>query len=227
MIHNGLNDAAMMKLMDLEKQIADLKEHAGKESTAVIRGLGDIGNFEEAKQWVKNKMHATSGPAVFDKDCYFKGGVFQGMMFIKFGTVTERNAAIERFKSQGFTVGTKSVYAKADLPVEVRSARAFLFGLKDMLEAWEVPKESSWVNVSSGVLEVAGSQVASASVKDDKFVLTWLDPAWKTWDALQQSAELKALVDKAQGALDRSKTTKTNTTGKSKGKGKPAASGPH
>ena len=82
---------------------------------------------------------------------------------------------------------------------------------------WKYPKECVKVDVSEGVMKVAGEDVLKVSVIEDKVMLDWLDTSWTTWDLLQTSHEFKQLVH------DAGEKVKKNRSQNSKGVGK----GPH
>ena len=59
----------------------------------------------------------------------------------------------------------------------------------------------------------AGSPV---SIQTERFAVEWLDSKWKEWQELQESAELKALVETTNKKIDQVSTNER----KGKGKGK-------
>ena len=111
------------------------------------------------------------------------------------------------------------MFAKDDLPIDIRMAENCLFQMKRMLATWGYNKSCVKVDTDTDdkKLIVAGTEIVQASVKDYKLVLKWSDGKWETWEALQSSEELGAIKKEVQSKLDAAKTF-----GLSKGKGKSA-----
>ena len=61
-----------------------------------------------------------------------------------------------------------------------------------------------------------GKAVVRVSVLTERFAIEWLDPKWKEWLELQESAELKALAEIKNEKIDQVSTKEP----KGKGKGK-------
>lgn len=48
---------------------------------------------------------------------------------------------------------------------------------------------------------VGGVPVLHACVKQKELVLNWLDASWEKWDELQESPELRKIIDEAKAKL--------------------------
>ena len=59
-------------------------------------------------------------------------------------------------------------------------------------------------------------EVVRVSIQSDKFKVDWLDPKWAEWEAIQDSVELKALIETANKKIDQASEHEK----KGKGKGK-------
>ena len=109
----------------------------------------------------------------------------------------------------------KATWSMADQPLERRVPETFLFSLKKQLVAWDFSRQQIRVCTDRLTLEVDGTCVVSACVKDKSLILDW-DPAWLAWSDFSQSAELAALKTRAADVLARSTASK-GKKGKSKG----------
>ena len=103
---------------------------------------------------------------------------------------------------------------KHDAPIEERAPLSFLLGLRWQLGEWEYDKKAIKVNEETLTIKYNGQVFAHASVKSDKLVVDWLAEEWKDWKELQESRELKALVETTDKKLAQARA------GKQKGKGK-------
>ena len=63
-------------------------------------------------------------------------------------------------------------------------------------------------------MTVGGVPVLSTSAESGALKLKWTDPSWESWTDLQDSAELRKLVDSANDKIAKAKAAQ------SKGKGK-------
>ena len=68
-------------------------------------------------------------------------------------------------------------------------------------------------------MQISGKDVLSVASDDYKFVLTWVDPSWGTWEELVNDLQFKNLVKEAQDKLSKAQAH----IDKGKGKGGPSA----
>ena len=78
---------------------------------AIMGGLFTLENLECAKQWITNMMWHSHGPSPIEVYCK---GDFNGILFAKFNTRGERDAAIQIFRKAGCYEGGKQVWMKPD-----------------------------------------------------------------------------------------------------------------
>ena len=146
------------------------------------------------------------------EEIYWKGD-WQGMLWIKFGGVAERDQGINILKEKvGF-----GVWVAPDREVGERVVRSFLLGLKRQLVGWGFGGKEVQVELSkvSGMMRVGRKDVLSVIVVGTKLKMTWEDATWGQWEDLMRAEEYKTLVAKAEDTLSRS-----GAGGKAKGKGK-------
>ena len=126
-------------------------------------------------------------------------------------------ASIQGVAKSSAQIGDKHLFAKDDLPLDVRMAENCLFQMKRMLTAWGYNKSCVRVDTEASPkkLSVAGKDIVKATVEDHNLVLKWSDGEWETWEALQASDEFGAIKKQVQEKLDTAKGC-----GLSKGKGK-------
>ena len=113
------------------------------------------------------------------------------------------------------TTGSKRLYAKPDLPLDMRTADSTLFAIKRMLASWGFAKNCIHVDTDASTLSVAGKEIVKITVKEYKLILEWQDGEWESWEALTTSEELTSLTTEKQNKLDKAKVFT-----KDKGKGK-------
>ena len=56
--------------------------------------------------------------------------------------------------------------------------------------------------------------MVQASVDGDEFNVTWMNDAWAKWALLQESQEMKILIQTAKDRLAKSRATKSKGAGK-------------
>ena len=157
-----------------------------------------------------NKLTVLKGPQVVET--YHKGEDFKGLLFAKFATKGDRDVAVRKLRQAKEEVRDRKVWAKPDQPVEKRVPATFFFALKRTLLEWGLNKGTAWVDEDRGTLEVAGKLVVTVSVSETatgtsetakkKLECNWAEE-WKTWKELQNSSELKALLEQADETLNR------------------------
>ena len=77
------------------------------------------------------------------------------------------------------------------------------------------PKAVS-VDENELVLKVAGTDVASANVKDEAIDIIWLNTDWSLWKELQKANELKEMKESANRRLQQASEWKKKGGGKGK-----------
>ena len=151
------------QLAALQKQIDALKTKSSRVSvadrviTAVAGGLASLKSKVEAEKWLKEKLWHLYGPQ--PTEVYVKGD-FKGIAFAKFPTTGERDRAVSVLKAAGAHEGGDPVWAKPDLPLEVRVLKRFLFEAKHVLTSiWGYPNTSVYADPDTGILYV-GNDIA-------------------------------------------------------------------
>ena len=76
----------------------------------------------------------------------YSKGEFKGLICVEFASDTDRDAAIQYVKNSGRTLGTDSVWAKVERPVEERVPLSILGRAKQLFIKWGIPKEKLWVD---------------------------------------------------------------------------------
>ena len=65
-------------------------------------------------------------------------------------------------------------------------------------------------------MKAKGKEVVRVSIRNGKFNVDWMDQGWTEWRELQDSVELKALIEAATSKIEQASAN----AGKGKGKGK-------
>ena len=149
--------------------------HAMRECTAVIGGLSGF----DSKEWT------LWGPQPVD--VYSKGD-FRNLMSVKFETKSERDDAMQLFWNAGLKEGGNDVWAKEDLPIEVRARKSFLLGLKYVLKGWKF--ERIKVDDDFTLLMVGSDQVVEVTCTAVTMTFKWLD-SWSEWKVFMDAPEVK------------------------------------
>ena len=126
------------QMQNLEQQIAKMKleergqavEDIERERAAVIGGLKELANLEKSETWVRDKLWTLWAPMPTEVYCR---GDFKGVVFAKFGSKEDRDAAVKALKKAGLKEHGHEVWAKEDLPIEFRAPKRLLLGLKYLL----------------------------------------------------------------------------------------------
>ena len=144
---------------------------------------------------------------IYDKS---KGQQFNGMVFVKFASVDERNVAIQAFNDSKTSFTDTRKYMNKDLPIQQRTSFSFFLYCKRLLNEWG--SKNVQFDDASGILKVAGVPKIQVGVEDLTWNVAWIDKKWEKWEELKSDVEFKALMQSAQDKL-------TKAT-QSKGKGK-------
>jgi hypothetical protein len=166
---------------------------------------------EEAVTWLTAKLASLSGPVPVHS--YIKSGEFHGILFAQFRNALDRDTAVALLRSAGLTHHGKNIWAKEDLPIETRSPKCFLLGLKRALRAWGFSK----INVDDDFTNLKLGSETGVAVEciDGKLRYKWHEK-WANWKELQESMELREITQQAEDMLSKAQAP---------GKGKGAAKG--
>ena len=216
----------------LETQLAQLRtEHKNTdgdmtsemERTAVVSGLVGLPSKSEATAWLREKLWHTYAPDPVTDGVYCKGD-FNGILFAKFASKSERDAAVKSLKQAGSKVGDKTVWAKPDMPVNLRALRSVAFGGKRVfVEEWGYDKSSIWAEVdeTGANLWHHNDLVLAAKIEDHSLITTYGD-GWEEYLNKDTHPQINNLLQmnrqKVAGAA-------TKSSGKGKSKGKPPGKG--
>ena len=132
---------------------------------------------------------------------------FNGVLIVKFASRPLRDQAVSLLHRS--RLDGKDIWAKEDLPLDIQVRKSFLNSLKYQLGKWSFVYKEFGINEECTEMEAGGSQVLSIEIRNGLLKCTWND-AWAQWAELQDSPELKALLDKASKDL----------AGNGKGRGK-------
>ena len=125
--------------LSVEKQITDLQMQldglcvspkTDKPEPAKVMFVGGLAAFldmQSATTWVTNTLESMRGPSIIST--YIKSEKFQGLLFVKFASVVDRDTAATLPRSGSLKIGDSPVWATQDLPVPVRS-KTFSQGLE-------------------------------------------------------------------------------------------------
>ena len=175
---------------------------------------------DEAVDWISSQIKSLQVGE--PEDIYFEGDAFKGMLFCKFDNsemadkiIKELNKRKPEFKAKGSAF---KPWFKQDAPIWERAPLSFLLGLRWQLGEWGEDKKNIKVDEKALTMKFKGEVVACASIQSDKFKVDWLDSKWTEWKELQDSAELKALVQVASKKIEESCANAAKGKGKGKGK---------
>jgi hypothetical protein len=204
---------------DLRKRVQEIETKFCQGSMAEPGGLATntlvAGGFKvslaAATQWVNKLVREAQNIAPLE--VYEKGRPdeeFKGLLFMKFRNIPEATSALATLKDSlareniGKDVRDK-IWCDFEFPLEKRVCDSFLNDLRKQLREWEYPKECIEVNKDLGHIKVGGTIVAKVEVKNSEFGVKW-DSQWETWEKLQSSTELQAMMAKAKDKVDKNKS---------------------
>ena len=182
-------------------------------TTALFGGFTDM-TKDKAETWLKNK------PREFGFDpytnLYTKGDEFQGVLFAKFSSNQVMQQVIQAIIKNRPKAGKSEIWCKRDRPIEPRTAISALLALRKQLVTWKFAKSSIKIDEESFTMTVGGVSVVTAHVLDHNLSFNWTDETWGKWTELQDSSELKDIMDKANARLQKA----AQMSGKGDGKGR-------
>jgi hypothetical protein len=203
----------------MEKEISELRAlpvQSKDQSTAVVGGLQNASSADAAKAWLREAMNNINTDGVIDVYDKCKGREFNGMVFVKFGSVEKRDAAITVFNASKTSFADAPSYMNRDLPIQHRAKFSYLLGLKKLLMQWEFG--NCRFDDDTGILSVGGLPVLQAAVEGFTFKLEWLDEGWGKWEELTKDPKFMDLAKTAEDKL----TKASQSSNKGKGKAKSA-----
>ena len=179
----------------------------------MIGGLSSLQNGDAAKDFVSNKLWELYGP---QPEIYIKGE-FRGIVFAKFDTNGERDAAVRILRATRCNEGGNVVWAKPDKPADVRVLQSLVFGTKHALGKY-YDKRQIWGDTNeedkSGELWLGSDKVFTASVNDHNLAIAF-DEGWEKWIMHGDYPEFQNIIETVK-----SKLASAKGGGKSKGKTK-------
>ena len=223
----------MTRVEDLAKEIEKMKTgewHPHQQQVDQTRSLSMmIGNIpkvtslDDAKAWL-DKHCSSVGVTPPGPTNVYKKGSDSNLVFVKCQSETHRSTLIQSIKelskqlreSGPGEASTPQLFAKIDLPFDVRTVEAALYSMKKMLVSWNFNPSCVKYDIHSGILTVAGKEIVKVRVQDFALKFTWCDGEWQAWGELQESTEMAEIANKAHVRLEKAKARATN---KGKGKG--------
>ena len=182
---NNVAQDVEKQLQDLQAQIDDLKEpgtaiQAGSEDfckTMVVGGLIGLPSLPEATRWLNSQLSQLQCPK--HVGTYMKGSSFQGLMFVKFKNVDDRDLAVGILRSAGLTSGDGKVWATQGLPIPTRARKMFLLSLRWQLGEWGFVKREIEIDECYTKMMVGGRVVVTvASEGEIMGSMGWLSKIW-------------------------------------------------
>ena len=148
--------------------------------TGVFGGFRGATSKEEADRWLHMVLEQADAPQV--ADTYVKGNManFNGLIFGRFRSTTDRNAAIKKVRQKALAYNGQNIWAKPEQPLETRVLENILFGAKNMLLDWGWHRQSVWVDNELSSVLCGDDPVLSAVVLNGEHKLTY-EPGWEDY----------------------------------------------
>ena len=140
------------------------------------------------------------GPSIMST--YIKSEKFQGLLFVKFASVVDRDTAVALLRSGSLKIGESPVWATQDLPVPVRARKLFLMGLRWQLAQWGFWKQEININDDFTCMHIGTKLVIKIANGEGRLLFNWADD-WAQWEELQQSEELRQIIERSQSILQK------------------------
>ena len=198
--------------LSMEKQIADLQlqidglrvspktDKPEPAKVMVVGGLATLTDMQSATTWVTNTLVSMRGPSIIST--YIKPEKFQGLLFVKFASVVDRDTAVALLRSGSLKIGDSPVWATQDLPVPVRVRKLFLMGLRWQLAQWGFWKQEIDINDDFTCMHIGTKMVVKVANGEGRLLFNWAED-WAQWAELQQSEELRQLIERSQTILQK------------------------
>ena len=199
------------QLENIAKGKAVVKHETGD---ALFGGL-DNATREDAEDWILRKLKEFN--VAEPLKIFHKGDSFKGILYAKFSSPDAVTKAAIAFDARDHKLNGKTVWAKKDLPIQIRSPLSFLLGLRWQLLQWGFSRSEIKVDDTLRTLSVGGGSVVEVNVIDDKLDITWLDDTWLHWDDLHKAPEMIALIEAANTKLRKSAESRAKGKGKKGG----------
>ena len=178
----------------------------------VVGGLASLADMPSATQWMVETLQSMRGPSV--AGTYTKTDSFQGLLFVKFHTVMERDTAVALIRSASLKLGDAHVWATQDLPVPARARKLFMMGLRWQLAQWGFVKREIQLDDDFISMRVGPRKILQLTIEKDMLNCKWSD-TWSAWKELHDSPELAQLIARSNNVLQRQQS---KGAGKSKSK---------
>ena len=189
----------------------------------VVGNIPEASTLDEAREWLGKHCRASGIALPGPSDVYSKGP-FSNLLFVKCQSEAHRDRFIQSIRdaarhakaSNGGEPLPAQLFAKVDLPFNIRTVEGALYAMNRMLISWNFNPACINYDIHTGILTVAGREIVKVYVQNFSLSFDWCDGEWQTWDALQQSTELAEIASKALTRLEKAKARASN---KGKGKG--------
>ena len=210
---------AARKFEKLQQQVLELIHQKsmtkGMDDRACLAVYGgfprDADNVDAYKQWLANRIRDSSGCNPIEQ---FHKGDYKGIIWARFPSRADRDRAVESVRQANIKhPDGRALWARPDLPAEVRIPEGLLFGFKRTLVEWGFARSTVRVDTDTSSVKVGGELVLTVKIVGGRINCTW-HGAWAEWADLHDSPELKDIVDKAQSAMQ---NAGRGTKGKGKG----------
>ena len=215
-VENLRQQLEAMKVI-LQGNSGTLRSQLADGHTAVVGGFKGARDKNELETWLSKVCWSAHAPQ--PTETYIKGDManFNGVAFGKYQSQVERDAAVAKIQAAAFEFGGQKVWAKPELPLQIRVIKGLLFAAKQMFVDWRFEKRSLWVDMEEQHLKCGEDVVLKVEIKDCELTITY-DPEWQTY--VETGNESWANVIKEAVAKLKSHTSQAATKGLGKGKGK-------
>ena len=225
--------ATMKRVEALEQEIGKLKmvettpRHLESSNTRplsmMVGNIPGASSLEDAKSWLDKHCRSVGIVSPGPSDVYKKGSD-SNLVFVKCQSESHRERFIQSIRDESRKLRdssptqaiTSQLFAKVDLPFDVRTVEGALYAMKKMLVSWSFNASCIKYDIHSGVLSVAGREIVKVSVQNFAMKFMWCDGEWQAWEELHKSTEMADISNQAHMRLEKAKARASN---KGKGKG--------
>ena len=141
-------------------------------------------------------------------------GEFNGMLFAKFKSQQLRDWAVGVLGKAKLQHEGAKIWVTKDLPLMEIIERSVLFGMKNLVVEWGVPKSDVWVDADANTVSVEKEMALEAKVNDGVLVVRY----GKEWQEYLKSEAWATIIEKAKSRLEILRNGKGTGKGKSKAK---------
>ena len=198
----GIEPELLKRIEELEAHLTDARHRIHPaaqndyERTAVLGGLAALSGKEEAIGWISDKLWSLYGPTPLETYCK---GEFKGIMFTKFSSKGDRDAAVAKLRNS-CKGGGSSVWAKPDLPLNERTLKTLTLGAKYIMEAWGWHQSDLWAEPEEGTLKLAGEMILKAAIKNGSITIEYGE-GWEQYLITDRFPEMKELLISLDGKI--------------------------